>query len=129
MKKYRHRLPQLRNSLFLTDGGLETTLVFHEQVELPYFAAFTLLKSEPGIERLRRYFETYTRIALEHNVGIVLEAPTWRANSDWAAQTGLRRRRAGRCQPPGRRTAARSARTARDADHAHGDQRQHRSAR
>ena len=40
MSKYRHRLPQLRNALFLTDGGLETTLVFHEHVELPYFAAF-----------------------------------------------------------------------------------------
>ncbi|HET9475273.1 MAG TPA: homocysteine S-methyltransferase family protein [Steroidobacteraceae bacterium] len=88
MSKYRHSLPQLRNALFLTDGGLETTLVFHEQVELPYFAAFTLLKSEQGTARLRRYFETYTRIALEHNVGIVLEAPTWRANSDWAAKLG-----------------------------------------
>ena len=88
MSKYRHRLPQLRNALFLTDGGLETTLVFHEQVELPYFAAFTLLKTRQGIERLRRYFETYTRIALEHGVGIVLEAPTWRANPDWAAKLG-----------------------------------------
>lgn len=88
MSKYRHRLPQLRNSLFLTDGGLETTLVFHERVELPYFAAFDLLRSTQGTERLRRYFETYTRIALEHGVGIVLEAPTWRANPDWAAKLG-----------------------------------------
>ncbi len=88
MSKYRHRLPQLRNSLFLTDGGLETTLVFHEQVELPYFAAFHLLRTEAGTARLRRYFETYTRIALEHGVGIVLEAPTWRANPDWAAKLG-----------------------------------------
>ncbi len=88
MSKYRHRLPQLRNSLFLTDGGLETTLVFHERVELPHFAAFDLLRTEDGIARLRRYFETYTRIALERNVGIVLEAPTWRANPDWAVKLG-----------------------------------------
>src|SRR5688500_19034049 len=88
MSKYRHRLPQLRNSLFLTDGGLETTLVFHERVELPHFAAFHLLRTEDGITRLRRYFETYTRSALERNVGIVLEAPTWRANPDWAAKLG-----------------------------------------
>jgi S-methylmethionine-dependent homocysteine/selenocysteine methylase len=88
MSKYRHRLPQLRNALFLTDGGLETTLVFHEQVELPYFAAFDLLRSEAGLARLRRYFEAYTRIALDHGVGIVLEAPTWRANADWAAKLG-----------------------------------------
>ena len=88
MSKYRHRLPQLRNSLFLTDGGLETTLVFQEQVELPCFAAFTLLRTPAGTARLRDYFRTYTRIALEHGVGIVLEAPTWRANPDWAAKLG-----------------------------------------
>jgi S-methylmethionine-dependent homocysteine/selenocysteine methylase len=88
MSKYRHRLPQLRNALFLTDGGLETTLVFHEQVDLPHFAAFDLLRTSAGIARLRRYFETYTRIALEHQVGIVLEAPTWRANADWATKLG-----------------------------------------
>lgn len=86
MSKYRHRLPQLRNALFLTDGGLETTLLFHEQIELPYFAAFDLLRTPGGVERLRRYFETYVRIAVERRVGIVLEAPTWRANADWGAK-------------------------------------------
>lgn len=88
MSKYRHHLPQLRNALFLTDGGLETTLVFHEHVDLPYFAAFDLLRTPEGTERLRRYFETYARIALDRRVGIVLEAPTWRANSDWALKLG-----------------------------------------
>jgi S-methylmethionine-dependent homocysteine/selenocysteine methylase len=88
MSKYRHRLPQLRNSLFLTDGGLETTLVFHDKLDLPYFAAFDLLKTAAGTETLRRYFETYTRIALDNGVGVVLEAPTWRANPDWAAKLG-----------------------------------------
>jgi len=88
MSKYRHRLPQLRNTLFLTDGGLETTLVFHDHMELPHFAAFDLLRTPAGIERLRGYFETYTRIALDRRVGIVLEAPTWRANADWAAKLG-----------------------------------------
>ena len=88
MSKYRHRLPQLSNSLFLTDGGLETTLVFHEKIDLPYFAAFDLLRTEAGVATLRRYFETYTRIALDRQVGIVLEAPTWRANPDWAAKLG-----------------------------------------
>jgi homocysteine S-methyltransferase len=88
MSRYRHRLPQLRNALFLTDGGLETTLVFHDQMKLPYFAAFDLLRTPAGALRLRRYFETYTRIALERRVGIVLEAPTWRANADWGAKLG-----------------------------------------
>jgi hypothetical protein len=41
---YRDRLPQLDGQLFLTDGGIETVLIFHEGLELPAFAAFDLLK-------------------------------------------------------------------------------------
>jgi hypothetical protein len=44
MAKYRHNLPQLLNDLFITDGGLETTLIFHEGWELPEFASFDLLR-------------------------------------------------------------------------------------
>jgi homocysteine S-methyltransferase len=91
MSQYRHRLPQLGSTLFLTDGGLETTLVFHDKLPLPHFAAFDLLRTPEGTETLRRYFETYTRIALQRRVGIVLEAPTWRANADWAAKLGYDR--------------------------------------
>lgn len=88
MSKYRNRLPQLSSDLFLTDGGLETTLVFHEGIELPFFAAFTLLDSREGLACLRRYFETYVDIAQRRGVGIVLETATWRANPDWAAKLG-----------------------------------------
>ncbi|MGH6635050.1 MAG: homocysteine S-methyltransferase family protein [Gammaproteobacteria bacterium] len=89
MAKYRNRLPQLRSdALFITCGGLETTLIYHEGVELPYFAAFDLLKDDAGFETLRRYFVRYVEIARAHGLGIVLEAPTWRANTDWAAKLG-----------------------------------------
>ncbi len=88
MSKYRHRLPQLANSLFLTDGGLETTLIYHEHLDLPLFAAFDLLKDEAGTDMLRRYYERYAQLARTHGRGLVLEAPTWRANPDWAAKLG-----------------------------------------
>jgi hypothetical protein len=41
-------LPQLSSELFLADGGLETTLVFHDGIELVDFAAFPLLDSDWG---------------------------------------------------------------------------------
>ncbi|MDQ2693898.1 MAG: homocysteine S-methyltransferase family protein [Pseudomonadota bacterium] len=88
MSKYRTRLPQLGNSLFLTDGGLETTLVFHQGIDPPCFAAFDLLKNQAGVETLRRYFVTYLEIARQRNLGFVLESPTWRANPDWGAKLG-----------------------------------------
>ncbi len=88
MSKYRNRLPQLESELFLTDGGLETTLIFHEGIELPYFAAFDLLRSDAGTDVLRRYFMRYAAIARCRGAGVVLESPTWRANPDWAAKLG-----------------------------------------
>jgi homocysteine S-methyltransferase len=85
---YRDRLPQLDGGLFLTDGGLETVLVFHEGLELPAFAAFPLLESEPGRRTIRRYYEPFLALAREAGAGFVLETPTWRASPRWAAQLG-----------------------------------------
>lgn len=88
MSKYRNRLPQLRDGLFATDGGLETTLIFHRQLELPHFAAFDLLNDESGTAVLRDYFERYADIAVGRGLGLVLESATWRANRDWGARLG-----------------------------------------
>jgi len=85
---YRHRLPQLDDRLFLTDGGLETTLVFHDGMDLPCFASFPLLDSEAGLKRLRDYYAQYAMIAVANRRGFVLETPTWRANPDWGRQLG-----------------------------------------
>ena len=53
MAKYRQRLPQLGGGLFLTDGGIETTLIYHHGLDLPEFAAFDLLKDESGRAHVR----------------------------------------------------------------------------
>ncbi len=86
--KYRDKLPQLSQDLFLTDGGFETTLVFHEGLDLPAFAAFTLLKSKKGQMAMREYFDRYIPLATRNDLGFVLEAPTWRANPDWSRKIG-----------------------------------------
>jgi S-methylmethionine-dependent homocysteine/selenocysteine methylase len=88
MARYRNNLPQLSKGLFLTDGGIETTLIFREGLELPCFAAFDLLKHDEGYEALRKYFRTYATIARHYEVGCILESPTWRANSDWGTKIG-----------------------------------------
>jgi len=88
MARYRNGLPQLGNRLFVADGGLETTLLFHEGAHLPCFAAFDLLKDVTGRDTLTAYFERYAQIARDHGAGIVMETPTWRASRDWGAQLG-----------------------------------------
>lgn len=86
--KYRNNLPQLDDRIFLLDGGLETTLVFHEGVELPLFAAFDLLSTREGEQRLERYFKPYVDIARQSRRGLILETPTWRASKAWGEQLG-----------------------------------------
>jgi homocysteine S-methyltransferase len=91
MSKYRRSLPQLGSRLFLTDGGLETTLVFHNGIDLPHFAAFDLLQTPEGRATLRDYFLPYIETARKAGLGFILESPTWRANPDWAAKLGYSR--------------------------------------
>ena len=86
MAAYRHNLPQLTDDVFLTDGGIETTLIYDDGFDLPDFAAFPLLDDAAGHAALQRYFDAYLAIAVRHRVGIVLETPTWRASPDWAAR-------------------------------------------
>lgn len=88
MTMYRERLPQLDGGLFVTDGGIETTLIFHHGLDLPAFAAFDLLKDDEGTEQLRLYYAPYAILARERGLGLVLESPTWRANPGWAAEIG-----------------------------------------
>jgi S-methylmethionine-dependent homocysteine/selenocysteine methylase len=88
MPKYRHHLPQLADETFLTDGGLETTLIYDDGFELPDFAAFVLLADPAGREALVRYFDSYAEIAARDGVGVVLETATWRASADWATRLG-----------------------------------------
>jgi homocysteine S-methyltransferase len=73
---------------FLTDGGLETCLVFREGIDLPDFAAFPLLDSDQGRAALARYYGPYLDLAAETSSGFVLDTPTWRANLDWGARLG-----------------------------------------
>jgi homocysteine S-methyltransferase len=84
----RAQLPQLSGETFITDGGMETTLIFDEGIALPDFASFVLLEDPTGVDVLLAYYTSYLEIAARHGVGIVLDTPTWRANPDWGDRLG-----------------------------------------
>lgn len=86
MTKYRSALPQLAGRPFLTDGGLETTLVFLDGIDLPCFASFPLLGTAEGRASLKKYFEPYLKAAKDRGAGFVLDTATWRANTDWGTK-------------------------------------------
>lgn len=76
-------------SLWLTDAGLETELVFKDGLELPHFSAAVLLDDSAGRERLRRYYADFVDLAHRHGLGVVLETATWRISPDWAGRLGF----------------------------------------
>lgn len=82
------RLPHQTAELFLTDGGLETSLIFLDGMELPYFAAFHLLNSSEGRNKLKNYYRRYLNIAKDFQKAFILDSPTWRANPDWIQKLG-----------------------------------------
>lgn len=84
----RTTLPQLGDQLFLTDSGLETTLIFQDGYELPCFASFPLLEDASGRERLADYYRAHAAIAQSVGAGFIFESVGWRANKDWGAQVG-----------------------------------------
>jgi S-methylmethionine-dependent homocysteine/selenocysteine methylase len=88
MSNYRNLLPQIGADLFLTDAGLETTLIFHEGLDLPCFAAFDLLKDDAGMQTLKKYYRRHANIARQMGTGFILESATWRASPDWGARLG-----------------------------------------
>ncbi len=88
MARYRTALPQLHGDVFLTDGGIETSLIFDQGLDLPLFAAYPLLDTEEGRAALDRYLGPFLDVARRHGTGFVIETPTWRANADWGAQLG-----------------------------------------
>ncbi|MDI7861315.1 homocysteine S-methyltransferase family protein [Rhizobiaceae bacterium n13] len=88
MAKYRNNLPLLQGGTFLSDGGMETVLIFQEGVELPQFASFVLLDTAEGRQRLKDYYVPYLDLARRHDTGFVLETPTWRSSADWGAKLG-----------------------------------------
>ena len=83
-----NRLPQLDHSLFVTDAGLETVMIFEKGVHLPEFASFVMLEDALQTEILRQYYEQYVAIAQKYSAGVILESPTWRANKDWGEKIG-----------------------------------------
>jgi homocysteine S-methyltransferase len=81
-------LPQLEGRPFLSEGGLETDLIFHHGIDLPDFASFPLLESDGGRQLLTEYFQHVVDLARSHGTGVVFETPTWRASTDWGVRLG-----------------------------------------
>jgi homocysteine S-methyltransferase len=76
--------PKNRAPEFVTDGGIETHIIFNMGVELPHFSAFPLNDSATGREIIRRYYRDYLPVARAAGRSFLFATDTWRASPDWA---------------------------------------------
>ena len=58
--------PACRPPQFITDGGIETHIIFNMGVELPHFSAFPLNDSAAGREVIRSYSWPGSRVAASY---------------------------------------------------------------
>lgn len=86
---HRATQPQLNGGLFLTEGGIGTTLIHRDGIALPHFATWTLLATPAGTAHLRRCFAEYAALARQRGAGIIMDSVTWRASADWAERLGV----------------------------------------
>lgn len=82
------KLPHQTSKIFLTDGGLETTLLFLHGIELPQFAAFHLLRDIAGRNQIQNYYRDYASLAKRQRTDFLLESCTWRASKKWGDLLG-----------------------------------------
>ena len=88
MSRYRPSLPQLAGGFFLTDGGIDTDLIFNHGIEIREFATHTLLTDVAGRRAIADYFRAFLALADEVGAGFILNGQTWKAHTHWAADLG-----------------------------------------
>lgn len=84
------RLQDFSNAsrFYLSDGGLETYMIFDKGYDLPCFSAAVLLDTPRGRADLTAYAERFISIAKASGRGFILDVPTWRAGGAWAGPLG-----------------------------------------
>ncbi len=87
--KSKELLKSIDGQILLTDGGLETVMVFLEGLDLPQFASFTLLDSAEGRAALMRYYTAFLDEAAAQQAGFILDTVTWRASAGWGQVMGI----------------------------------------
>ena len=74
--------------LFLTDGGIETEMMYKWGFELPQFAMFTLLDNPQAMAAMRGMYRGYLDVAAKHRMSALMGGMDYRASPDWGALLG-----------------------------------------
>src|SRR5260370_9782798 len=73
----------------LTDGGIETRLIYEFNQPLPDFASFLPLFDREGRRALAAIYRSYMEVAADHGFPMQIGTPTWRAHPQGLPPQGL----------------------------------------
>ena len=74
----------------LTDGGIETRIMFETDVPLPpHVQVAGMVKDPVGGPVLRRIYESYVAVARSYGVPVIIGNPTFRASLNFVRRAGL----------------------------------------
>ena len=77
----------------LTDGGIETRIIYEFNYAISNFESFELLEDESGRAMLRKIYQSYANVAVRYGLPIQLGNPTWRLRDRSAQRRSFGERR------------------------------------
>lgn len=72
-------------TITLTDGGIETRIIYEFKHAIGDFESFELLEDESGRNILGQIYQSYADVAVRYGLPIQLGTPTWRASRKWTS--------------------------------------------
>lgn len=86
----RNRFPaQKAGTIYLTEGGQETEVMYRHGFELPEFAMFPLLDNPAALNVMREMYQRYLDVAARHGCVALMGGLDYRASPDWGRKIGL----------------------------------------
>jgi homocysteine S-methyltransferase len=79
---------QSRDTLYLTEGGSETEIMYKFGYELPHFAMFTLLENPDAVAEMTRMFQRYLDAVADSGFNALMGGLDYRASRDWGELLG-----------------------------------------
>lgn len=80
--------PRLDGRIYLTEGGVETEILYKWGFELPEFAMFPLLDEPEAMSVIRAMYDRYFQAAEAHDAGLLIAGTDYRASPDWGTKIG-----------------------------------------
>lgn len=84
----RHFPLQSDGTIYLTEGGQETEIMYRHGHELPEFGMFALLDQPQAVEDMTAMYQRYLDVAVAAGVPVLMSGLDYRASPDWGAKLG-----------------------------------------